>query len=309
MWNDYPPARLSVGTLQAYAHSEIKRRRKAGEDLEPVVIEGRTIARSFWGQAWCTNLERYVDYANRLPRGRSYARNGAIIDLKIQQGGASALVQGNSTYAVTVSIKGLGAPVWAALRRDCARDIDSLVELLQGRLSTHVMERVSRPQTGLFPSPAEITMTCSCPDIARMCKHKAATLYGVGARLDHRPELLFLLRGVDPAQLVLRAEAPLARAPRPPARGRLLAEEDLGALFGLDLDAAQPPQEAPPPPPTGRGRSTIEARARDAVASRLYALRAAAERGAATAEDRRTMAALEAWLANKRAQAPADPST
>jgi len=171
----------------------------------------------------------------RLPRGRSYVRNGFVIDLDIAVGGVKALVCGSSIYKVAVNITPVTKARWRSICRDCAGSIDSLVELLQGRFSKGVMERVCLQKTGLFPSPDEIEFSCSCPDWAAMCKHVAAVLYGIGARLDKQPELLFQLHQVDQNELIANAgmEFPLTRA-RPNAE-RILDREDLSELFGLDL--------------------------------------------------------------------------
>ena len=170
--------------------------------VSPVVIEGRTIAKTFWGKAWCDNLERYSDYANRLPRGRTYVRNGSVIDLQIAPGEIKALVSGSEIYKVTVKVAPVSKARWKSICTDCAGAIDSLVELLQGRFSKGVMERVCQQRSGLFPSPDEIKLSCSCPDWADMCKHVAAVLYGIGARLDQQPELLFRLHKVDEKELI-----------------------------------------------------------------------------------------------------------
>lgn len=163
----------------------------AGQSIEPVRIEGRVIAKSFWGKSWCTNLERYSNFASRLPRGRTYVRNGSVLDLQVAKGEVRAMVSGSELYTVRVTIAPATTKRWRAICKDCAGSIDSLVELLQGRLSKGVMDRVCREGDGLFPAPEEIELSCSCPDWADMCKHVAAVLYGVGARLDERPELLF----------------------------------------------------------------------------------------------------------------------
>src|ERR1700692_3799017 len=122
-------------------------------------------------------------------------------------------------YTVALKIVPVGKARWRSICTDCSGSIDSLVELLQGRLSKGVMERICRHETGLFPSPAEIELSCSCPDWADMCKHAAAVLYGVGARLDRQPELLFRLHGVDEKELIANAtgKAPLSK--QKPARG------------------------------------------------------------------------------------------
>lgn len=216
-------------------------RKKTGQTLSPVTAARGAIAKTFWGKAWCGNLERYSDYSNRLPRGRTYVRNGSVIDLKIAAGEVSAQVMGSDLYQITVNIAAVPKTQWHALGGDCAGSIDSLVELLQGRLSKGVMERICQPQTGLFPSPKEIKFNCSCPDWAAMCKHVAAVLYGVGARLDEQPELLFTLRRVDAKDLVARAGAGLPLAKKAPAAGKMLDQSKLAEVFGIEMaDAVVP---------------------------------------------------------------------
>jgi len=233
-WRRYVP----VHARRRKAERELEGLRKKGYPVSPVVLEGRAIARTFWGQSWCRNLERYSDYSNRLPRGRTYVRNGSVVDLQVARGEVKARVAGSSLYTVRVEVAAVPRARWTALVRSCAGGIDSLVELLQGRLSKGVMERICAEKTGLFPSPAEIRFGCSCPDWAAMCKHVAAVLYGIGARLDARPELLFELRGVDGSDLIARAGKDLPLARKGPAPERLLAAEGLSELFGLDLAEA-----------------------------------------------------------------------
>jgi uncharacterized Zn finger protein len=240
-WPRYVP----VGERIEKAKKEIARRQKKGETISPVVIEGRVIARSFWGRSWCENLQRYSDYSNRLPRGSSYVRNGSVVDLKISKGTVKALVSGSRLYTVTIKVAPVSKAQWQSICQDCAGSVDSLVDLLQGRLSKGVMERVCQKRIGLFPQPSEIELDCSCPDWASMCKHVAAALYGVGARLDQQPELLFRLRGVDERELLASAEGPLQLTRKRTASARVLAEDDLSGLFGLDLDSEANPTAAP----------------------------------------------------------------
>jgi uncharacterized Zn finger protein len=230
---------LPVVQRRANAAKEVAKLKKQGRAVSPVVIEGRKIVTSFWGKAWCDNLERYSDFANRLPRGRSYVNNGSVIDLQIARGKVEALVSGSELYRVKIDIAVAAPARWKAICADCAGSVGSVVELLQGKLSKHVMERVCREADGLFPTPKEIKMSCSCPDWAGMCKHVAATLYGFGARLDHDPDLLFTLRGVDRSELV-SAGADLSITEAAAGSERVLAGNDLAALFGLELDAAPP---------------------------------------------------------------------
>ena len=236
---------VSVAKRRADAEREIEALRKKGQAIAPVIIDTRAIATSFWGKAWCQNLEGYSDFEYRLPRGRSYARNRAVLDLQIEPLAIKALVKGASTYRVAVNIAAAPKVHWDSICRDCAGGIDSLVELLQGRFSTAVMERICRQDMGLFPRPSEIKFSCDCPDFADMCKHVAAVLYGVGARLDKSPELLFRLRAVDENDLLahINAVGPLSRTG--PAVDRTLKAEDLSALFGLEMahdDAPAPSQ-------------------------------------------------------------------
>jgi uncharacterized Zn finger protein len=231
-YSDY----VSVADRRAKAAREAAKLKKQGRALAPIAIEGRKIATRFWGKAWCDNLDRYSDFANRLPRGRSYVSNGLVIDLNVTRAKVEALVCGSELYKVKIEIAAATPARWQAICADCAGSVGSLVELLQGKLSKHVMERVCRVADGLFPAPKEIKLSCSCPDGAAMCKHVAATLYGVGARLDGEPELLFTLRGVDRGELI-SSGAHLSIAEAASASGRVLADDDLSALFGLEIEA------------------------------------------------------------------------
>jgi uncharacterized Zn finger protein len=234
-WRRYVPA----AKRRAKAVRHAAKLRRGGQSLAPVVTQGRTIASTFWGKAWCDNLERYSDYANRLPRGRTYVRNHSVIDLHIGAGKISAQVMGSDLYRIQVSVTQLPPARWRALGKNCTGSIDSLVELLQGRFSQHVMQRICAPGTGLFPSPKEIKFSCSCPDWAAMCKHVAAVLYGVGARLDTQPELLFTLRKVDATDLVARAGDGLPLPSKGPAAGRVLEDSKLSEMFGIELAGAE----------------------------------------------------------------------
>jgi uncharacterized Zn finger protein len=234
-WNPY--VRVAVRRLQA--EQRLAKLRKKGHEVSPVLVEGRKIATTFWGKAWCENLERYSDYANRLPRGRTYVRDGSVIDLQISSGTVRALVSGSDVYDVRVDVAVVPRPRWRAICRDCAGGIDSLVELLQGRLSTSVMTRICEPKTGLFPAPKELSFRCSCPDWASMCKHVAAALYGIGARLDERPELLFLLRSVNQQDLIAKADTGL-RPARGPVAAKVLDSGELSQIFGIEIAQPEP---------------------------------------------------------------------
>jgi uncharacterized Zn finger protein len=252
-WYEWRPY-VSVAERRRKAERTLAKLKK-GQPIAPVSIEGRTIAASFWGKSWCANLERYSDYANRLPRGRTYVRNGSVVDLQIAKGEVAAMVAGSQLYKVKVTIAPAAAPRWKAICRDCAGSIDSLVELLQGRLAKGVMDRVCREGDGLFPAPSEIKLSCSCPDWAGMCKHVAAVLYGVGARLDHAPRLLFVLRGVDENELIAGAGQDLPLAKSAPTAAKVLDGSDVAALFGLEM-ADDATDDAAVAAPKSSGRST-----------------------------------------------------
>jgi uncharacterized Zn finger protein len=274
-WRPYVP----VARRQWRAQQKIAEMKKKGQSVAPVTIEGRAIARSFWGKSWCDNLESYSDYENRLPRGRTYVRNGSVVDLQIGKGKVAAWVSGSELYQVKATIAPVKAARWKAICRDCAGTIESLVELLQGRLAKGVMDRVCRKGDGLFPAPSEIELSCSCPDWAGMCKHVAAALYGVGARLDHKPELLFVLRGVDESDLLARAGADLPLANPAPANAKVLGDGDVAALFGIDMaaagDDAAPVSATATRTPAQRRKAAAEGAAPAAMAGK----RSAAARG------------------------------
>ena len=237
---------VSVGARRAQAARELAKLRKKGRQTSPVVIQGRTIAETFWGEAWCDNLERYSDFASRLPRGRTYVRNGSVVDLQVAPGSVAALVSGSTMYNVKVTVAPVPRARWNAICKDCAGAIDSLVELLQGRLSNGVMTRLCEEKTGLFPSPKDIVFTCSCPDWASMCKHVAAVLYGIGARLDHEPELLFTLRKIDQRDLIAKAGAGIPSTRKRPAGAKVLESDDLSGMFGIEMAPTAPPKRAAP---------------------------------------------------------------
>ena len=241
-WSEYVP----VAVRLAKAEREMAKLRKKGVTISPVKLESKKIATTFWGKAWCDNLESYHDYENRLPRGRTYIRNGSVVDLQIAPHEITAMVSGSSVYKVKISIGEVAKAHWKSICTDCSGGIDSLVELLQGRFSKGVMERICRQGAGLFPKPSEIKFSCSCPDSASMCKHVAAALYGVGARLDAKPELLFRLRAVNENDLVAGIGKVLPMSKQGPAAGKVLEADDMAAMFGLDMGDADAPAAGVP---------------------------------------------------------------
>jgi uncharacterized Zn finger protein len=238
---------VPVAERRRKAMKKMEALRKKGVDIQPIQIEGRKIAKTFWGAAWCDHLESFSDYENRLPRGRTYVRNGSVCHLAMNKGVVEAKVSGSEIYDVKVTIKTLPGTKWISLKTRCSGQIGSLLELLQGRLSDHVMGVVTHRDEGLFPLPGEISFKCNCPDSARMCKHIAAVLYGVGARLDNKPELLFALRGVDHEELITADAESAVSAATSRGKSKRLAESALGEVFGIDLGS----ESAPPPAQKG----------------------------------------------------------
>jgi uncharacterized Zn finger protein len=236
-WYGFRPY-VPVARRRSQALKQMEKLKKKGMDIRPVCIEGRKIARTFWGEAWCDHLESFSDYENRLPRGRTYVRNGSVCHLGIGPGKITAMVSGSDIYTVDIEIKPLNQTKWERVKKSCAGQIGSILELLSGRLSKNVMEVVSHRETGLFPLPGEIQFACSCPDWAVMCKHVSAVLYGVGARLDESPELLFLLRGVDHEELIT-ADVAVAVTGTKTGRRRI-AEDALSDVFGIEMTASEP---------------------------------------------------------------------
>jgi uncharacterized Zn finger protein len=243
-WRPYVP----VARRRANTAGEIKKLRNKGMDIEPIEIQGRKIAHTFWGEAWCKHLERFSDFSNRLPRGRTYVRNGSVCHLAVKKGKVEAIVSGSELYHVAIHIAPLAPDKWKNIRRQCAGRIGSMLELLQGHLSDHVMGIVTEPEKGLFPKPKDIKLHCDCPDWAVMCKHVAAVLYGVGARLDEKPELLFELRKVDHQDLI-SSDLDIRAATAGRGKRRRLANQDLSNVFGIDIEDTTPPTKAGKTPP------------------------------------------------------------
>ena len=245
-WAPYVSVGQKLAKAQKYAAQQAKKQKRAPS---PVKISGRKIATSFWGNAWCDNLAAYSDFSNRLPRGATYVRNGSVVDLVIGKGSVQAIVAGSETYKVNVSITPLSKPTWNKIKKDCSASIDSLIDLLGGKLSNGVMKRLTEKRDGCFPTPKEIKMQCSCPDYSYCCKHIAAVMYGIGNRLDSQPELLFQLRGVDHLELVSHAvsEENLERE-LDASTSSDLAGQDLGAMFGIELDGSTAVSSGKPKP-------------------------------------------------------------
>ncbi|MCF7955124.1 MAG: SWIM zinc finger family protein [Phycisphaerae bacterium] len=249
-WRPY----VSVAQQRAKARKKMAKLRKQGMDIQPVEIEGRTIARSFWGKGWCDHLESFSDYSNRLPRGRRYARNGSVCHLEIQEGRIEAMVSGSELYKVKINIKPLKQTIWKSIKQRCSGKIGSMLELLQGKLSDQVMSIVADQNEGLMPLPKEISLKCSCPDWAVMCKHVAAVMYGIGNRLDSMPELLFTLRGVNANELIAGNIAlPISDTT---TAGNTIADDQLSNIFGIEMDSKIAVEQKEDNLPTKKKRKT-----------------------------------------------------
>lgn len=240
-YRGYPPY-VSVAQKKAKAEKKLKQLKKKMPFIEPVILSGSILARSWWAKSWNKNLERYADYANRIARGKSYVRHGMVLDLKIMPGKVRALVLGSAArpYEVVVDIQPIDKPQWQMIRKQCEGHLKSLQELLAGKFSENLDTIFFARETGLFPAPSAISFQCSCPDWASMCKHVAAALYGVGTKFDEDPSLFFSLRGADMSQLVAgavndRTEELLRKATE--KSEKTIADDDLSALFGIDMDS------------------------------------------------------------------------
>ena len=249
------PRYVPVDERKAKAEKKIRQIRKKNPGIRPVVIENRgSLARTWWGKAWNRNLEGYADFSNRIPRGRSYVRHGAVVDLQIAPGRVAAQVLGSRSkpYTVDIAIAPLPAKLWETIIKDCANELSSMQALLEGRFPASIGERFTSGKNGLFPSPGEIRFDCSCPDWAYMCKHVAATLYGIGARLDESPELFFTMRNVDIEELVAGSvqgarDHLLSRAEQ--SRAADMDNAALGDMFGIEMDETPAQKPAAPAGP------------------------------------------------------------
>ena len=288
-WAPYVP----VAERRRRAKRKMESLRKKGIDIQPIEIEGRKIAKTFWGEAWCDHLESFSDFENRLPRGRTYVRNGSVCHLAMAKGKIEAKVSGSEIYNLRIRIKTLPAKKWNTLKQRCAGQIGSLLELLRGKLSDNVMEVVTDRKNGLFPLPGEISFDCDCPDWAVMCKHVAAVLYGAGARLDEKPELLFKLRGVKHEELIDTDADVAVSAATTSGKSKRLAAGDLSDVFGIDIDAGNS-EESP--------RATSKKKAKKkAPAKRAVKKKGVKKTGKKTVKKKSTKKPIEKKVAKKSA--------
>lgn len=232
------PKYQSVAEKKEKARKSLVKLKKKNPDIEPVIIEGTKLAKSWWGKSWNENLESYADYENRITRGKSYVRNNAVLDLKISKGIIEAKVQGSRAkpYDVEIQIEPLSSEKWEQVTELCNHRIDSLEQLIEGKFPKELEVLFTDRKYGMFPSPEEIYFDCSCPDWASMCKHVAATLYGIGARLDINPMLFFELRDLDGQELIRKSmdqklESMMKNAGKKSKRE--IPDKDISDIFGL----------------------------------------------------------------------------
>lgn len=245
-YNDYNLEYVTKAERAKMAQNTIEKLKKKGKaELSPVIITGNQLAQTWWGKAWNGNLKSYSDYSSRIGRGSSYVRNGAVLDLKIEQGTIKALVQGSvrKPYEVEITIRPLLPEVWEKIRLAGEGKIDSLQELIEGKFPPGLSELFTAQGSGIFPASKEISFYCSCPDRAVMCKHVAAVLYGIGARLDKDPTLFFTLRAVDIHDLISKAIQSKTQTMLSKSRAksrRILDNADIAAMFGVEVEAMVP---------------------------------------------------------------------
>lgn len=231
----------TVAEKKIKIQKSLEKMKKKDPDIRPVVVSGRNIAKTWWGKAWIGNFQLYADYSNRIGRGSSYVKHGAVLDLKIAPGKINTIVQGSrkTPYNVEIDIKPLKPEVWESITKQCQGKIESLQELLEGKFPESLADLFTALGKGLFPAPNEIFFSCSCPDWADMCKHVAASLYAVGARFDEDPSLFFLLRNVDIDELISnavekRTETLIEKSDK--KSDRKIEDDDVSSMFGIDMD-------------------------------------------------------------------------
>ncbi|MGE3271568.1 MAG: SWIM zinc finger family protein [Chloroflexota bacterium] len=161
------------------------------------MARGPELATTWWARRWMAALDGF-GWAGRLSRGRSYARNGRVLDVEFSRGAIRARVQGSERqpYRVEMSVERFPDQVWDRVIGALARQALYAAKLLAGELPAEIVQLCDTAEAPLFPShPNDITMKCSCPDWAVPCKHVAAVHYALAAELDRDPFLLFRLRG------------------------------------------------------------------------------------------------------------------
>lgn len=225
MCDDSSP-RLKAADLQKLAQQRLARLQAEGEELHPVVNTTRKLAANFWGSAWMKQLAHCESGGMCLAPGRTLLRHGCVLDIRIAPCTISAIISADELYEVSLRLAPLDSEQLERLAAACGSHIDSLLALLEGKLSAPVLQQLCHPETGLLPTPADWHMRCTCADWAEPCPHAAAAIYAAGCLIDANPSLLFTLRGIEPQSLLAKPEAP--------------AELDTGKLasiFGIELDS------------------------------------------------------------------------
>lgn len=265
-WMRYPKY-VSVHERKERAKAKMKILLKKNPNMQPVIIEGRDIAKTWWGRSWNKNLGNYADYDNRMGRGRSYVRSGAVVDLRISPGLIEGQVLGSYRvpYKIKVVVKDLDAVKWMSIKKVCGGRFDSLRDLLDGNFPKSLEALLVDRENGLFPSPDEIEFRCNCPDWADMCKHVAAVLYGVGTCLDAHPELIFTLRNVVMDELlvdVIKDETSNMVRKSSVGSERVIEDSDLSGIFGIEFD--ETPQILSEKKDTATGKDSTSAKGKKA---------------------------------------------
>jgi uncharacterized Zn finger protein len=197
----------------------------------------RQFGATWWGEAWVDALENRADLdPNRLPRGRTYARQDRVARIAIEPGRITALVRGSRAlpYKVTVAVPVLTDEAWERVVAAIAGRAAHAAALLDGELEPGVLADAHEAGVDLLPGAGDVAPRCSCPDWADPCKHAAAVCYLVADDLDHDPFLLFALRGRTRDALLSQVRE-RRRTDAAQARGADDAEPD------HDLAASQPP--------------------------------------------------------------------
>lgn len=219
-----------------------KARKATKKEYHPVVLSSRTISSSWWGKAWCSNIDLYADQYNRLDRGKKYVRADCVVDLEINGGTVEAKVVGSrkTPYDVKVTIDPIKAENYERITSIAEGKLKSMEALESGEFPKEYQELFTMKESGLFPKLGEIHFYCSCPDSSRICKHIAAVLYAIGSRLDDDPFLFFSLRGIDVKEFagrIIKKEA--ARiwqgVESKLDKERVISEDEARHLFGYEI--------------------------------------------------------------------------
>ena len=234
---------VSKAQQQQYASkSSLKLEKTLGRKLEPIILTSSKLATSWWGIMWNKNLERYATFSNRIGRGKTYVRNGLVIDFQIKYGEVNAYVQGTrkAPYKVTVSIDNINSKIVEKIKLSCQGKIETMEQLLEGSFSKDLADIFMVEGVGLFPEPKEIHFGCSCPDWTDCCKHVSAVLYAIGSKLDVNPSLFFTLRGLDLddflKDVIINKTDNLLEKGKNCNSKRIIKEKNINDLFQINIE-------------------------------------------------------------------------